>query len=185
MDESGTRASTVDGHLAVIRVTEDDWRDLKQIRLAALAEAPGAFGSTLRRERDLDEDHWRAWARSAGMFIARAGAPVGMAAGVPGRIDAERKLVAMWVDPAWRGRRVAAELRGRGVAVELMSAVIGWAGAEGAERVMLWVAQGNDSARRFYGRRGFEFTGNSKPLPSNPVLCIDEMVLDLSSPRVG
>jgi GNAT superfamily N-acetyltransferase len=176
MDESGTRASTVDGHLAVIRVTEEDWRDLKQIRLAALGEAPGAFGSTLCRERDLDEDHWRAWARSAGMFIARAGSPVGMAAGVPGRIDAERKLVAMWVDPGWRGR---------GVAAELMSAVIGWAGAEGAERVMLWVAQGNDSARRFYGRRGFEFTGNSKPLPSNPVLGIDEMVLDLSSPPAG
>jgi len=174
MDEPGTRASTVDGHLAVDRVTEDDWRDLKTIRLAALAEAPGAFGSTLRREQDLDEDHWRAWARSAGMFLARAGrSPVGMAAGVPGRSDAERKLVAMWVDPGWRGREVAARL---------MSAVIGWAGSQGAERVTLWVAQGNEAARRFYARRGFAFTGNSKPLPSNPALCIDEMVLDLPSP---
>jgi len=177
MDESGTRASTVDVHLAVLRVTEDDWRDLRTIRLAALAEAPGAFGSTLRREQDLDEDHWRAWARSAGMFIARAGgSPVGMAAGVPGSCDPERKLVAMWVDPGWRGR---------GVAGRLMSAVIGWARSEGAERVTLWVAQDNDSARRFYARRGFAFTGNSKPLPSNPVLYIDEMVLELSSPSVG
>ena len=176
MDEPGTRTSTVHGHLAVLPVTEDDWRDLKEIRLAALAEAPGAFGSTLRREQDLTEAHWRTWARSAEMFIARAGgSPVGMAAGVPGRSDAERKLVAMWVDPGWRGREVAGRL---------MSAVIGWAGSEGAARVTLWVAQGNDSARRFYAGRGFVFTGNSKPLPSNPVRCIDEMVLDLSSPSV-
>jgi len=163
----------VDHDVVVLRVTENDWRALRAVRLAALAEAPTAFGSTVRREQDFDEDRWRAWARSAAMFVAVAGeSSVGIAAGVAGKSGGERKLVAMWVSPGWRGRDVA---------LRLMSSVIDWAGVEGAERVTLWVAEGNESARRLYERRGFRFTGGRKPLPSNPALCIDEMVLDLPS----
>jgi len=154
-------------------MAEDDWRQLREVRLAALAESPTAFGSTALREQDFDEDRWRAWARSAAIFVALAGElPVGIAAGVAGKSGGERKLVAMWVNPGWRGRDVA---------LRLMSAVIDWAGVEGAERVALWVAQGNESARRLYERRGFRLTGARKPLPSNPALCADEMALDLSS----
>jgi GNAT superfamily N-acetyltransferase len=105
------------------------------------------------------------------MFMAVAGgSPVGMAAGVAGGSGGERKLVAMWVDPRWRGRDTAARL---------MGSVVDWARAEGAERVTLWVAQGNETARRLYERWGFRLTGGRKPLPSNTVRCIDEMVLDL------
>lgn len=163
--------STVDKDVIVLRVTEDDWRDLREVRLAALAEAPTAFGSTVRHEQDFDEDRWRAWARSAAMFVAVAGeSPVGIAAGVAGTSGVERKLVAMWVSPGWRGRDVASSL---------MGSVVDWAGVEGAERVTLWVAQGNAPARRLYERRGFRFTGGRKPLPSNAALHIDEMALDL------
>jgi GNAT superfamily N-acetyltransferase len=173
MDEARTPPSLLAQDVIVLRLAEDDWRQLREVRLAALAEAPTAFGSSLRREQGFDEDRWRAWARSAAMFVAVAGdSPVGMAAGVAGTSGGERKLVAMWVDPGWRGRDTAARL---------MSSVIDWAGAEGAERVTLWVAQGNESARRLYERRGFRFTGGRKPLPSNPVLCIDQMALDLPS----
>jgi GNAT superfamily N-acetyltransferase len=176
MDEGRARASTVDQGVVVRRVTEGDWRQLKEVRLAALAEAPAAFGSSLRREQDFEEDRWRAWTRSAAMFMAFVeGSPVGMAAGVCGVCDAERKLVAMWVDPGWRGRDIASRL---------MGSVIGWARSEGSERVSLWVAEGNDSARRFYEHRRYEVTGNRKPLPSNPALYIQEMVLDLSSRAV-
>jgi GNAT superfamily N-acetyltransferase len=173
MDEAGVRASAVDQDVVVLRVTEDDWCELRAVRLAALAEAPMAFGSTMRREQEFDEARWRAWARSAAMFLAVAGeSPVGMAAGVAGRSGGERKLVAMWVDPGWRGS---------GTAAQLMSSVIGWAGAEGADRVTLWVAEGNEAARRLYQSRGFRLTGGRKPLPSNTVQHIDEMALDLSA----
>jgi len=85
MSEGKSRASTVDQEVVVIQVTEDNWRELRDVRLAALAEAPAAFGSSLRREQDFDQSHGRAWTRSAGLFMALVGgSPVGMAAGVSG-----------------------------------------------------------------------------------------------------
>jgi len=171
MNQPRKRASTAGQDVVVVRVTEDDWRELRDIRLAALADSPTAFGSSLLREQDFDEDHWRAWTRSAGLFIAIVGgSPVGMAAGVAGNSSVERKLVAMWVDPRWRGRAAASKLT---------SAVVGWAGSQGSQRVRLWVAEGNEWARRFYEGRGFEITGGRKPMPGNQALFRDEMALEL------
>jgi GNAT superfamily N-acetyltransferase len=161
------------GHeLVVCQVTEDGWRDLRGVRLAALAEAPTAFGSSLRREQEFDEDRWRAWTRSAGLFMAFVGgSPVGMAACVAGESSSERKLVGMWVDPLWRGRDAASML---------VSSVVDWAGSQGSERLSLWVVEGNESARRLYAGRGFEVTGSRKPLPSKPELFANQMILTLN-----
>ena len=91
-------------HVVLTRVAEDRWSDLRDVRLAALADSPTAFGSSLRSEVSFDEARWRQWARSAALFMALAsGSPVGMAAGVAGQTSAERKLVALWVAPQWRG----------------------------------------------------------------------------------
>jgi GNAT superfamily N-acetyltransferase len=172
MTEGESRASTAEQEVVVVRVTEDSWRELRDVRLAALAEAPAAFGSTLRSEQDFDRDQWRAWTHSAALFMALVGgSPVGMAAGVSGGPEAERKLVAMWVEPAWRGRDTASKL---------VRAVIDWARSEGSERLRLWVAEGNESARRLYEGHGFEVTGGRKPMPSDPGLYRYEMVLALN-----
>jgi hypothetical protein len=113
MNQPRVPASTAGQDVVVIRVTEDDWRELRDVRLEALADSPTAFGSSLPCEQDFDEDHWRAWTRSAGLFIAIVGgSPVGMAAGVAGSSSVERKLVAMWVDPGWRGCDAASKLAG-------------------------------------------------------------------------
>jgi hypothetical protein len=64
------------------RVGEDDWRVWRDVRLAALADAPEAFASGTEQEEVLPEDDWRAmtrtWGRSCsparfGLF-ARSGA---------------------------------------------------------------------------------------------------------------
>jgi len=160
-----------DQDVVVIRVTEDDCRHLRDVRLRALADAPWAFGSSLQREQDFDQDHWRGWTRSAALFMALAdGSPVGMAAGVAGSSNLDRKLVAMWVEPDWRGR---------GAASILVRSVVDWARSEGSERLRLWVAEANESAWRFYERAGFQVTGGRKPMPSNPTVHRDEMALEL------
>lgn len=157
--------------LAVARASDDDWATVRELRLAALADSPSAFGSTLSREREFEESRWRSWVSSAAVFVAIGdGVPCGMAVGVPGEIGEERMLVAVWVQPQWRGR---------GSAGLLLESVEQWARGEGARRVRLWLTRGNGAARRLYARRGYVDTGQAKALPSDPEKLEDEMVLIL------
>jgi GNAT superfamily N-acetyltransferase len=158
----------------ITRVGEDDWRVWRDVRLAALADAPGAFGSATELEEQLPEDDWRAMVRSAAIFVASAGGTgVGVVAGLPRESAGERGLGAMWVAPAWRGR---------GVAAALTDAVIAWARSDGCGRIGLWVSADSARARRFYQRQGFRATGRSRPFPNDAARRIDEMVLELDRP---
>jgi len=155
----------------IARVGEEDWRVWRDVRLAALADAPEAFGSGLGQEAALPEDDWRAMIRTAAIFVATAGRTgVGVVAGLPRETPGERGLGAMWVAPSWRGRGVAAALAG---------AVITWARSEGCARIGLWVSADGPRARRFYQRQGFRATGQSRPFPDDATRTIEEMVLEL------
>ena len=155
----------------VRRATEEDWRELRSVRLAALEDSPQAFGSSLADEERLGQESWRVWARSAAVFIAfGSGAPVGMVAAHGGASPDERRLVALWVSP---------DHRRDGVASALIAHVEAWARAEGARRLTLWVTEGNKSARRAYEGHGFRVAGERKPLPSNPAAQEELLVLTL------
>jgi GNAT superfamily N-acetyltransferase len=174
----GLRAAAASGDgpaqaaaVAVTRATEADWRALREVRLAALADAPDSFAGTLAEAEALPEREWRAMTRTGAIFIAAEGSsPVGVAAGVPRGSAAERGLGAMWVAPRWRGR---------GTAALLAAAVIAWARAEGAARLGLWVPADNARARAFYERQGFLATGRTRPFPGSGARSIAEMFLEL------
>jgi GNAT superfamily N-acetyltransferase len=158
----------------ITRVGEDGWRVWRDVRLAALADAPEAFGSGVDQEETLPEDDWRAMVRTAAIFVATAdGTGVGVVAGLPRESAGECGLGAMWVAPSWRGRGVAAALAG---------AVIAWARSEGCARIGLWVPADGPRARRFYQRQGFRATGQARPFPNDATRIIDEMVLELDPP---
>jgi ribosomal protein S18 acetylase RimI-like enzyme len=161
--------------ILVRRLVADDWERARDARLAALAEAPYAFASTLAREQAFDEAVWRSRAGSGRTVAAFAGATiVGLATGIPAddfpardvRGDHEPgdelvtgqsstsgqpdwQLVGMWVAPGYRGR---------GVADGLVAAVCDLARVAGASAVTLWVTEVNDRARAFYRRVGFAAT---------------------------
>jgi len=147
-----------------------DWQALRAARLAALAEAPYAFGSTLERELILDEAHWRGRIAGSAFFAAwRDGQVIGMACGLSGEAEgadaAEQgarswHLVSMWAAP---------DARGTGVADQLVAAVCEQASGSGADRVTLWVTDVNARARAFYQRLGFVPTGKRQPVrPDDP-----------------
>jgi ribosomal protein S18 acetylase RimI-like enzyme len=133
--------------------------------LAALTEAPYAFGATLEDWSDADESRWRERLRSVPLnlmaFVGQQA--VGMvSATAPAAVTSSRQveLISMWVAPAGRGR---------GVGDALIQAAVGWARAQPADRVILAVREGNRHARSLYERNGFRDAGwASAPTDSSP-----------------
>ncbi|RKN25544.1 GNAT family N-acetyltransferase [Micromonospora musae] len=136
-------------------LTEGDWKIWRELRLAALTEAPYAFGSQLADwQGDGDrEDRWRGRLAIAGAFNVVAmldGQPVGMASGVPTDRDGVVELISMYVAPVGRGR---------GLGDHLLRAVERWARQVGAGTLRLAVVEGNENASALYRRNGFHNTG--------------------------
>jgi GNAT superfamily N-acetyltransferase len=156
----------------VARVRAEQWPELRELRLRALADAPEAFASTLAREAAFPAQVWRQRAQggpTSANFLARAdGDAVGMAAVVAEPVPGRMQLVGMWVDPGHRRRGVAQALIGRAVR---------WSRDHQARELIAWVAEPNTAARSLYARAGFEPDGTRQPLPSNPA--VDELLLRL------
>jgi GNAT superfamily N-acetyltransferase len=157
------------GDVQVRRVHPDGWRELRDIRLRALTDSPDAFASTLDRELAFAETDWQ-WRIANGCNVVAAvdGEPVGLAGGY--LHDGVPELIAMWVQP---------ESRGTGAAERLVEAIADWAREQDADRLTLWVVDGNEWAERFYRRLGFARTGAAQPVPGNPRLTEVEMARPL------
>ena len=162
----------------VRRAHPDEWATVRDVRLAALADTPDAFASTLSREVRRSEPQWRSRIRTWPWFLAwRAGTPAGLVAtvpdqpasappaGPPAREPRGWHLVSMWVSP---------RLRGTGLAELLVGAVLDHASAAGAPRITLWVALDNARARAFYLRMGFTPTGRRQAYPRDGAGPLDE-----------
>ena len=146
----------------VRRIRPVEWRDLRRVRLRALATDPDAFGSTYADEAAKGDEWWQEWARdhAAGdrdfTAVAWRGTPVGIAAGFVNSEAARTVTVfAMWVAP---------EARRGGVGTALLAAVEEWASVGGAERLRLSVIDVNPDAVRFYEACGYTRTGITTPL---------------------
>ncbi|NJP68146.1 GNAT family N-acetyltransferase [Streptomyces spiramenti] len=146
-------------------VEADDWPLWRDLRLAALAEAPYAFGSTLAQWQGSGdrEERWRARLAIPGacdLVALRDGLPVGMASGVPGEGAANTELISMWVSPT---------ARGEGVGDYLIQAVERWATGRGATTLRLSVMPDNRKATALYERHGFTDTGEPGDLLADGV----------------
>ncbi|MGH3300328.1 MAG: GNAT family N-acetyltransferase [Streptosporangiaceae bacterium] len=156
--------------LEVRRLAPADWAQLRTARLAALADAPYAFASTVAREQQFTEQDWRERADRGRTFAAWDGeAIVGLATGVDH--DGDWHLVGMWVSPKLRGTRAADRL---------VAAVCDLAKHSGATSVTLWVTEVNGRARAFYRRLGFVPTGGRQLVrPEEPSHWEEELTLRL------
>lgn len=149
--------------------TAADWRALKAIRLAALHDAPTAFGVTHAAAAAYTDEQWQT--RAAGTDRAEyvlafdGEQAVGIVAGVLSAKE-EYNLIAMWVRPDYRGK---------GVAGRLIDAVKASALAKGHRRIVLDVAPENAAAANLYHRQGFAFLPEWEPLASHPAISVQKM----------
>ncbi|MHA3703209.1 GNAT family N-acetyltransferase [Jatrophihabitans sp. YIM 134969] len=142
------------------RLTADDWRVYREVRFAALTDAPRMFGSDLAREQAFDPAAWRQ--RAAGTTVAYANDQL---VGVVGWhwVDEPRTadLVAMWVSPAGRGLGVGAAL-----VRDVVDQVVTTRGAD----LELGVLVDNDVATALYVREGFVDIGREVGIRSGDLL---------------
>jgi GNAT superfamily N-acetyltransferase len=161
--------------ISVRRLGPDDWQTWRDTRLAALAEAPHAFASSLAKEEGYDEARWRDWLRPDRGMKAVAEAPTAAVGLIGAWLPEDRhgavELYSMWVRPSWRGR---------GVGDLLIAEVLDWARERHHERVDLWVVDGNYVAERLYLRHGFRLTEEYQPHPLEPDARERAMTRDLT-----
>ncbi|GAB3218095.1 hypothetical protein GCM10027586_11080 [Kineococcus gypseus] len=164
---------------SVRATTEDDWREVRALRLEMLRDTPHAYLETLEAALAHDEAEWRVRARRGtsatstslvavdadGRWVGTMGGWVPDAASGP-------LLGGVYVAPSHRGREA-------GVADALLDAVEAWALAHGP-RLRLEVHEDNHRAQAFYARRGFRPTGRWAPYPLDPSRREIEMARDLT-----
>lgn len=163
-----------EGVVEVHRWGPQDWQAARAARVAAVTDAPQAFATSLHREQTRSEEEWRsrlaasAWLAAFDDVSSRGRRPDRHeVAGIVAVVDPatlshlapdERELTSMWVAPPWRRR---------GVASALIEAAASAARTDGAARLVLWVVEGNEAARRLYERVGFTATGQRQPVPGD------------------
>ncbi|MEG0489306.1 MAG: GNAT family N-acetyltransferase [Acinetobacter sp.] len=136
----------------VIRFTvEEDWEILKTVRLESLLDSPDVFSATYDTAEKYSESQWRDRASHKTQYqyiLAIEGdRTVGMIGGTQNPA-LEFNVVAMWVNP---------EFRGKGIADLLISAIKNLAISKGHHRMVLSVSPHNLRAVSFYSRHGFVF----------------------------
>jgi ribosomal protein S18 acetylase RimI-like enzyme len=171
-----TRQATT-GEYHIRRLRPDEWRELRALRLRALADAPDAFGATLAEAEGEPDAAWQLRAGSADRVVVvaeRDGRLVGMASGGRAPVDETAAgLYSMWVEPG---------ARGTGVAGAIVAAVVEWAREAGYPVLGLGVTTTNARAIALYRRLGFVDSGRRFPLRDGSDLEIQIMVRTLLQP---
>ena len=161
--------------VTVRRVTAEEWRDLRSLRLRALENDPLAFGSTLSRELAFDDNLWRerttggATSSTAAQWVATEGSGRMVGTVTIAEFEGAPHVFAMWVEPAFRSR---------GVGARLLDVGLSWVRvAFPGQAVHLSVNPKQTPAVRLYESRGFRATGAPTPLGHTVGEVIQDMIL--------
>jgi ribosomal protein S18 acetylase RimI-like enzyme len=178
---AGTVVTSTPPGTEVVVMGPDDWQRARDLRLAALADAPDAFWATLDDERDDLELVWRARlgrddATTLAVRLDDGGgrtADAALATVLPAHHQPQHAgLVSVWVAP---------RARGRGVGRALVHAAIVVARGRGFRRLVLDVGDHNTPAMALYTSLGFVPTGRRGAFPPpRDHITEHELALDLT-----
>jgi GNAT superfamily N-acetyltransferase len=145
--------------MEIQRLSIDEARRLRHIRLRALADTPDAFGSTYAEVAAHPLAEWSKQLQEIATFVAvHDGKDLGLVRCASDEHHHDTAwLISMWVTP---------EARGQGVGNALIDAVIECARSSGASRLLLDVGDYNQQAIALYARKGFQPNGQTGSLPA-------------------
>ena len=149
------------------RFEENEWEDLRAIRLRALRQNPGSFLQDIGSELNESAQFWKARCSNENWFAARIGPElVGVARLRSG--EESRKLVyieSMWVDEKFRRK---------GVASAVLARLEAEAAAWGRDEIALWVFVENEEAHNLYEKFGYEGPISTQVLKTSRGLVVEE-----------
>lgn len=157
-------------------VNRGEYGLVRELRIAALRDAPGSFAESANEVAARSESYWIALTESLVdkhvMFLVEVDdKPRGT---VYGLIDKDReasgRVGGLWVDSAYRGR---------GLGRSLLNAVIQWARSKNFSAIRLWVPINFPAAKTLYLTAGFEFTDAVKTVECEMPFEVREMLLQL------
>lgn len=169
-------APTTDALATVRRIRADEGPVLRQVRLDAIGESPGAFTTRLEAARDRPPEAWDRVAEAHSVagdqatWFAEVGDRVAGMVSAFRTADGAVTMTSLWTAP---------EFRRSGVADALVGEVRGWAVALGAPEVRQWLVERNRHAREFHAGLGFLPTGEERRYEPSPDIREVELRLPL------
>ena len=144
--------------MEIQRLSLDEAARLRSIQLAALHDAPQAFGTTFQTAVRLSTNTWLYQLQIFPTFVAVVdGIDSGMVRSARNSNDVSSAyLISLWVAP--QARRL-------GVGSMLIDTVVAWGRSVGYARLLLEVAEKNGHAISLYTGKGFKPTGQTRALP--------------------
>lgn len=138
-------------------LAENEWQLFRDVRLAALRDAPEAFVARHDDEAAYDQDFWcERMGRATRIVAERADEPVGLVCVGLHNDDPETgEVFGLWTAPTVRGQRVA-----RG----LVTSARQKAASDGCKLLYFWVDSNNASAVAFASSFGFRPTEERRPV---------------------
>jgi GNAT superfamily N-acetyltransferase len=160
--------------ITIRRIQVDEVDLFREIRLAALQEAPYAFSTTYESALQRSGESWREQVESTAKGSDRAtflavseDTPIGVAALYRLEDQADiGEVLQVWIRPEYRGTRLARDL---------MDTIFAWAKANSFRRIIAGVTKGNARALRFYTNYGFSVVDESSSNDSEGISLMKEV----------
>lgn len=143
--------------IEVRSLSENEWQVYREVRLAALADAPDAFVASLEAEEACGEDFWRERMHRAHRIVAERDAKlVGLVGlGLHDEDPEAGEVFGLWTAPTVRGQHVARDL---------VSTAARRATEDGCRLLYFWAVSDNASAIGFASSFGFRPTSQRRPV---------------------
>ena len=133
--------------VSIKAVTSEDWQLLKELRLKAIADSPGAFGDSVEMVSSKSDVYWKNGIASSDVFVAEENETwIGMIV-FKQDDDGVWSVKSLWVDPDYRNQ---------GIGKLLIEEALTSAKNKGIKLIELGVSVKSDSAIDLYTSLGFE-----------------------------